>query len=126
MKTKEEVLAIGTLSTQQRQRAEAFFQAAERFGKPQQIEANNVEEVKRFLNGLQARYEKRKAAEARKHDREEAEKNEIQGVIDLVKSAQEYGFTVDDVLNAVRDIIRERKNAAINAQIEALRAQLIQ
>jgi len=126
MKTKEEVLAIGTLSTQQRQRAEAFFQAAERFGKPQQIEANNVEEVKRFLNGLQARYEKRKAAEARKHDREEAEKNEIQGVINLVKSAQEYGFTVDDVLNAVRDIIRERKNAAINAQIEALRAQLIQ
>lgn len=126
MKTKEEVLAIGTLSTQQRQRAEAFFQAAERFGKPQQIEANNVEEVKRFLNGLQARYEKRKAAEARKHDKEEAEKNEIQGVINLVKSAQEYGFTVDDVLNAVRDIIRERKNAAINAQIEALRAQLIQ
>ena len=126
MKTKEEVLAIGTLSTQQRQRAEAFFQAAERFGKPQQIEANNVEEVKRFLNGLQARYEKRKAAEARKHDREEAEKNEIQGVINLVKSAQEYGFTVDDVLNAVRNIIRERKNAAINAQIEALRAQLIQ
>lgn len=126
MKTKEEVLAIGTLSAQQRQRAEAFFQAAERFGKPQQIEANNVEEVKRFLNGLQTRYEKRKAAEQRKRDREEAEANEIQGVIDLVKSAQEYGFTVDDVLNAVRDIIRERKNAAINAQIEALRAQLIQ
>lgn len=126
MKTKEEVLAIGTLSAQQRQRAEAFFQAAERFGKPQQIEANNVEEVKRFLNGLQTRYEKRKAAEQRKHDREEAERNEIQGVINLVKQAQEYGFTVDDVLNAVRDVIRERKNAAINAQIEALRAQLIQ
>lgn len=126
MKTKEQVLAIGTLSAQQRQRAEAFFQAAERFGKPQEIEANTVEEVKTFLNGLQTRYEKRKAAEQRKHDREEAEKNEIQGVIDLVKQAQEYGFTVDDVLNAVRDIIRERKNAAINAQIEALRAQLIQ
>lgn len=125
MKTKEQVLAIGTLSANQRQRAEAFFQAAERFGKPQQIDANNTEEVKRFLDGLQTRYEKRKAAEQRKRDREEAEANEIQGVIDLVKQAQEYGFTVDDVLNAVRDIIRERKNAAINAQIEALRAQLI-
>lgn len=125
MKTKEQVLAIGTLSTNQRQRAEAFFQAAERFGKPQQIDANSNEEVKRFLDGLQTRYEKRKAAEQRKRDREEAEANEIQGVIDLVKQAQEYGFTVDDVLNAVRDIIRERKNAAINAQIEALRAQLI-
>lgn len=125
MKTKEQVLAIGTLSTNQRQRAEAFFQAAERFGKPQQIDANSTEEVKRFLDGLQTRYEKRKAAEQRKRDREEAEANEIQGVIDLVKQAQEYGFTVDDVLNAVRDIIRERKNAAINAQIEALRAQLI-
>ena len=125
MKTKEQVLAIGTLSTNQRQRAEAFFQAAERFGKPQQIDANSNEEVKRFLDGLQTRYEKRKAAEQRKRDREEAEANEIQGVIDLVKQAQQYGFTVDDVLNAVRDIIRERKNAAINAQIEALRAQLI-
>lgn len=66
MKTKEEVLAIGTLSAQQRQRAEAFFQAAERFKKPLQINANTNDEVKKFLDDLQKKYEKRKAAEVKR------------------------------------------------------------
>ncbi len=125
MKTKEQVLAIGTLSAQQRQRAEAFFQAAERFKKPLQINANTNDEVKKFLDDLQKKYDKRKEAEAKKKEKQAAKNEETKAVLDLIAEAKKYEFTTEDVISAVKDIIKERKNAAIQAQIEALQAQLI-
>lgn len=125
MKTKEEVLAIGTLSAQQRQRAEAFFQAAERFKKPLQINANTNDEVKKFLDDLQKKYEKRKAAEVKKKEKQAAKDEETKAVLDLIAEAKKYEFTTEDVISAVKDIIKERKNAAIQAQIAALQAQLL-
>lgn len=125
MKTKEQVLAIGTLSAQQRQRAEAFFQAAERFKKPLQINANTNDEVKKFLDDLQKKYEKRKAAEAKKKEKQAAKDEETKAVLDLIAEAKKYEFTTEDVISAVKDIIKERKNAAIQAQIAALQAQLL-
>jgi len=125
MKTKEEVLAIGTLSAQQRQRAEAFFQAAERFKKPLQINANTNDEVKKFLDDLQKKYEKRKAAETKKKEKQAAKDEETKAVLDLIAEAKKYEFTTEDVISAVKDIIKERKNAAIQAQIAALQAQLL-
>lgn len=125
MKTKEQVLAIGTLSAQQRQRAEAFFQAAERFKKPLQINANTNDEVKKFLDDLQKKYDKRKAAEAKKKEKQAAKNEETKAVLDLIAEAKKYEFTTEDVISAVKDIIKERKNAAIQAQIKALQAQLL-
>ena len=125
MKTKEQVLAIGTLSFQQRQTAEAFFQAAERFKKPLQINANTNDEVKKFLDDLQKKYDKRKAAEAKKKEKQAAKNEETKAVLDLIAEAKKYKFTTEDVISAVKDIIKERKNAAIQAQIEALQAQLL-
>ena len=125
MKTKEQVLAIGTLSFQQRQRAEAFFQAAERFKKPLQINANTNDEVKKFLDDLQKKYDKRKAAEAKKKEKQAVKNKETKAVLDLIAEAKKYEFTTEDVISAVKDIIKERKKAAIQAQIEALQAQLL-
>lgn len=125
MKTKEQVLAIGTLTAQQRKRAEDFFKAAERFKKPQEINANSTEEVKRFLDDLQTKYDKRKAAEAKKKAKMAAQAEETKAVLDLIAEAKKYEFTTEDVISAVKEIIKERKNAAIQAQIAALQAQLL-
>lgn len=125
MRTKEQVLAIGTLTAQQRKRAEDFFKAAERFGKPQQINANTNDEVKKFLDELIVKYDKRKAAEAKKKAKKAAQAEETKAVLDLIAEAKKYEFTTEDVISAVKEIIKERRNAAIQAQIEALQAQLL-
>ncbi len=125
MKTKEQVLAVVGLTARQRERAEAFFQAQERFHKPLTMDVNTAQEVKEKLNAMIEAYDKRKAAEARSKERKEAKKAEYDSLVELVKDATNYGFTFEDVVQGIRNMIKERKNEEINAKIAELQAQLI-
>lgn len=124
-KTKAQVLGVVGLTQAQKDRAEAFFLTQERFGKPQEMPVNTNQEVKDYLTKMVEAYEKRKEREAKKREREEAEKGQIATIKELISSAKEYGFEFEDIINAINDAVRERKNAAIRAKIAELEAQLV-
>ena len=125
MKTKEQVLSMKNLTAAQKERATLYFEAQERFHKPLTMPCNNEKEVLEYIAGLQTRYEKRKAAEARRRDRIAQQKAAFRRIATTVNEAGKYGFTVDDIINIINDSIREKKNAKILAQIEELKAKLI-
>lgn len=126
-KTKEQVLAVAGLTQAQKDRAEAFFTLLERTskGKPQVMKVNTNQEVKDYLNKMIENYQKRQAAKQRKVEREAAEADKIKTIKELIESGAAYGFSFDDIVNAINDAMKERKNAAIREQIAALQAQLI-
>jgi len=125
MKTKEQVLAMKSLTASQKERAQAYFDAQGRFHKPLTMPCNNEKEVVEFIDTLQKRYEKRKAAEAKRKEKKVNEQEEVKKVLAVVKEAKAYGFTLDDVIAAVESIIKDKKNAKILAQIEELKAKLV-
>ena len=125
MKTKEQVLAMKSLTASQKERAQAYFDAQGRFHKPLTMPCNNEKEVVEFIDALQKRYEKRKAAEAKRKEKKVNEQAEMKKVLAVVKEAKAYGFTLDDVIAAVESIIKDKKNAKILAQIEELKAKLV-
>lgn len=125
MKTKEQVLAIKSLTPAQKERAIAYFTAQERFKKPLTMPCDNDTQVKDFCNGLQAKYDKRKAAEKKAKEKKAAKEAEVKEVAMLLAEAKKYGFNTDDVKKLILDTIKEKKNASILAQIEALKAQLV-
>ena len=125
MKTKEQVLAMKSLTASQKERAQAYFDAQGRFHKPLTMPCNNEKEVVEFIDALQKRYEKRKAAEAKRKEKKVNEQAEVKKVLAVIKEAKTYGFTLDDVIAAVESIIKDKKNAKILAQIEELKAKLV-
>lgn len=125
MKTKEQVLAIKGLTAAQKERAIAYFTAQERFKKPLTMPCDNEAQVKDYINGLQANYDKRKAAEKRAKEKKAAKMEEVKEVVALLNDAKKYGYSISDVKDLVMNAIREKKNAAILAQIESLKKQLI-
>ena len=125
MKTKEQVLAMKSLTASQKERAQAYFDAQGRFHKPLTMPCNNEKEVVEFIDTLQKRYEKRKAGEAKRREKKVNEQEEVKKVLAVVKEAKAYGFTLDDVIAAVESIIKDKKNAKILAQIEELKAKLV-
>ena len=125
MKTKEQVLAIKSLTAEQKERAVAYFTAQERFHKPLTMPCDTEAQVKDYLNGLQANYNKRKAAEKRAKEKKATKMAEVKEVVALLNEAQKYGYSIPDVKELVMGAIKEKKNAAILAQIESLKKQLI-
>ena len=124
-KSKEQVLAVAGLTAAQKERAEAFFQTLERFKKPLLMEVNTNQEVKDYLNKMIEQYNKRKEREEKKKVREQEAKAQLEVLSQLIKSGKEYGFEFEDIINIVNDAMKERKNAAILAKIDELKAQLI-
>lgn len=125
MKTKEQVLAIKGLTAAQKERATAYFTAQERFKKPLTMPCDTEAQVKDYIAGLQANYDKRKAAEKRAKERKAAKMAELNEVVVLLNDAKKYGYSTADVKELVMGAIKEKKNAAILAQIESLKKQLI-
>ncbi len=125
MKTKEQVLAIKGLTAEQKERAIAYFTAQERFHKPLTMPCDNDAQVKDYLNGLQANYNKRKAAEKKAREKKATKMAELKEIVDLLNEAKKYGYNTADVKELVMGAIKEKKNAAILAQIESLKKQLI-
>lgn len=124
MKTKEQVLAMN-LSPELKKRAEDYFMAQERFGKPASLNANTNKEVELLLQGMQTRYKARKEAEARKKQRKLEEQAQISQIYSLVKQAKAAGFSSQEILDTLNEKIKEKKNAAILRRIEELKSQLI-
>lgn len=125
MKTKEQVLAVKGLTAAQKERVEAYFTALGRFKKPMEMPCDTDAQVKDFINGLQAKYDKRKAAEKKAKEKKAAKIEEMREVVALLNEAKKYGFNITDVKKLILDTIKEKKNASILAQIEALKAQLV-
>lgn len=124
-KTKQEVLAIAGLTSEQKERAEAFFTAQERFHKPLEIQANTNQEVKQFLNQLIENYNKRKEREAKSKAKAAKKQQQVETIQALITDANEYGFTFDEIVEAINNAVKEKKNAAIRAKIAELEAQLV-
>ena len=124
--TKEQVLGIAGLTADEKARVEAAFLAAERTKGTCVLTTLNTEaEVKTAIATLMANYAKRLEAKAKKAENKKAATDELNSVVELLKEAKTYGFTVADVTAAVKALIKDKKNAEINAQIAALQAQLI-
>lgn len=124
-KTKQEVLAIVGLTNEQKERAEAFFMAQERFHKPLEIQANTNQEVKQFLNQLIENYNKRKEREAKSKAKAAEKQQQVVTIQALITDANAYGFTFDEIVEAINNAVKEKKNAAIKAKIAELEAQLV-
>jgi transposase len=125
MKTKEQVLAMKSLTASQKERAQAYFDAQERFHKPLTMPCNNEKEVLDYIVRLEENYKKRKEAEARKRERVEQKKANFRMVANAVNDAAKYGFTINEIIDVINNAVRDKKNAKILAQIEELKAKLV-
>lgn len=121
--TKEQVLAL-TLTRPQRQRAEAFFQMAERTHKEQVIAGATEAEVKAKLNEMVIAYNKRKQRETKKAEQDKKLNAEKKVVLEAIETARNNGLSYAEIAEALAVVIKQQKNAKLQAQIEALQAQL--
>lgn len=124
-KTLEQVLAVRGLTAAQKERAQEWVKAQERFGKPTIFEVTTDQQVKDRLTQLQNNYVKRKEREEKNKQKKELEKQNNQAIFQAVKEAKELGFSIEDIVDVIHAGIKEKKNEKIRAQIEALQAQLI-
>lgn len=125
MKTKEQVLAMKSLTASQKERAQAYFDAQGRFHKPLTMPCNNEKEVLDYIVKLEENYKKRKKAEAKKQERKEQQKANFKLIANAVNDAAKYGFTVKEIIDVINNAVRDKKNAKILAQIEELKAKLV-
>lgn len=139
--TKEQVLATASLSAAQKERAEQWFMAAYRTQPKQQdadgndlrkredeitLEVANVTELKKFLDELIKKHNKRVEANDKKKAAKAADEEKLLALKELVESAKEFDMNFDDVVEAVNQSFRERKNAKLREQIAALQAQIVE
>lgn len=124
--TKEQILAL-SITEEEKTLVRNSFEAAERFGKPSKLEACADEvAVRALLNIMKKAYEARQAAQQRKLDKIKAAEETRKKVINLLSKANAAGFTTDEVIKAIEDMIKEKHNAELQAKIAELQAQLIQ
>lgn len=132
---KEQVLATASLSAAQKERAKQWFMAAFRTqpkGAPRKaeneitLEVANVTELKKFLDELIKKHDKRVEANAKKKEAKAADEEKLMQLKELVESAREFDMNFDDVVEAVNQSFRERKNAKLREQIAALQAQIVE
>ena len=133
--TKEQVLATASLSAAQKERAKQWFLAAFRTqpkGAPKKaeneitLEVENVTELKKFLDELIKKHNKRVEANDKKKAAKAADEEKLLALKELVESAKEFDMNFDDVVEAVNQSFRERKNAKLREQIAALQAQIVE
>ena len=133
--TKEQVLATASLSAAQKERAKAWFQAkfaTQPKGAPKKaeneitLEVANVTELKKFLDELIKKHNKRVEASDKKKAAKAADEEKLLALKELVESAKEFDMNFDDVVEAVKQSFRERKNAKLREQIAALQAQIVE
>lgn len=120
---KEEVLAIRTLSDEQRKQAERYFKTMEATRKRQVIEGN-VTQVKEILNQQIERYKKRKEKQREKEEKETQAKKRDNAILEVVNTARKY-IEDDEIINAITNAYREKFNRSIEEQIEKLREKMI-
>ena len=131
--TKEQVLGTASLSAEQKKRAEEWFKAVYRTQKKGVerkaedeilLKAENVTKLKEFLNELIKKHDKRIEANEKKKAAKAADEEKLLALKELVESAAEYEMNFDDVVEAVKQSFKERKNAKLREKIAELEAQL--
>lgn len=123
-KTLEQVLAVRGLVDAQKERAIDWFKAQQRFGKEQLMPVNNDSETKAFLTKLVDNYNKRKMRDGKKKAEKAAEEAENQEIYLAIEDAKKFGFTVDNIVEAIKATIKEKKNEQLRQKIAELQAQL--
>ena len=131
--TKEQVLGTASLSAEQKKRAEEWFKAVYRTQKKGVerkaedeilLKADNITKLKEFLNELIKKHDKRVEANTKKKEAKAADEEKLMQLKELVESAAEYEMNFDDVVEAVKQSFKERKNAKLREKIAELEAQL--
>ena len=127
--TKEEVLALCS-NQEEIDRVEAAYLAAYRFSKPSSFGSMDTEiQVKAEISKLVANYKKRTKARAKREAEYMAAKEQKEDKINkfrsLLTQAEEAGMTEDELYEAIQQVIKDRYNKSIEAQIELLKAKMI-
>lgn len=123
--TKNQVLAALT-TKEQKERVEAIYQAALRFGKKSPFELMKTQkEVIDYVNNAVNVYFARKVKQKALENKKKAEKAKLDEVIQAYKEALKNGASQQEILDAITGIYKNKYNARIQEQIDALKAQMI-
>lgn len=123
--TKNQVLALCTTPAQ-RERAEAIYEAAARFGKKapfDTMKSNN--EVVRYIDNAVEIYKKRKEQQKKNEIKKAEQKAKIDELMRTYKQALAQGAMHIEVIETIKGIYKNKHNARIQAQIDALKSQLL-
>lgn len=117
--TKEQILALSTLTKEQKERVEASFDAAIKFKKPCKFESlNTTDEVVKEIERLQKNYSKRKEAEAGKKAKEQAKQEQLNKVAEMMALAEKEKIELN--IDDIEYTFNEKYNARIDEQIAIL------
>lgn len=123
--TDKQVLAALT-TNEQKERAMAIIQTAQRFGKKTPFELmKSQKEVIDYVNNAVNVYFARKAKQKALENKKKAEKAKLDEVLKTYKEAVKNGATHQEVLDVITGIYKNKYNARIQAQIDALKSQMI-
>lgn len=125
----EQILKISTLTASQKDRVKACFETSKKLGVPNSFDSLKTQtEVIEVAARIEKDYLKRKEANAKR----KANKNVIKfskdddaSVIEAYHNAIKNGCSMSEVISAIDAIYVNKHNAKIEAQIEALKAQLM-
>jgi len=123
-KTLKQVLAVKGLVDAQKERANDWFKAQQRFGKELLMPVNTDAETMEFLNKLVDNYNKRKMRDDKKKAAKAAKATENAAIFEAIEDAKKFGFTVDNIVSAIKATIKEKKNEQLRQKIAELEAQL--
>jgi len=123
-KTLKQVLAVKGLVDAQKERANDWFKAQQRFGKELLMPVNTDAETMEFLNKLVDNYNKRKMRDDKKKAAKAAKATENAAIFEAIEDAKKFGFTVDNIVSAIKATIKEKKNEQLCQKIAELEAQL--
>ena len=122
---KEQVMNIQTLTSEQKERLESYFQMHSNLHKPLEINSNSEQEVIKFADNLIKNYTKRKAYQAAKAEKENAIKQRNKEIIETAEKALQY-ISKDEVISAIEKAYKTKHNQEIEQQIRELQAKLMQ
>ena len=123
--TKEQVMNIQTLTDEQKQRLESYFQMQSNLHRPLEINSNSESEVIKFADNLIKNYTKRKAYAAKKAAKDNAIKQRNKEIIETAEKALKY-ISKDEVIEAIEKAYKTKHNQEIEQQIRELQAKLMQ
>ena len=123
--TEKQVLAALT-NNEQKERARAIIEASKRFGTKSPFEGmtEDVEVLTYVINAVKV-YNQRKALQKKAYIKKQAEKADIDFLIKTYKEAIKNGATHQEVIDTIQGIYKSKYNARIQAQIDALKAQML-
>lgn len=122
---KEQVMNIQTLTDEQKERLESYFQMQSNLHKPLEINKNSEQEIIVFADNLITKYNKRKAYEAKKTAKDNAIKQRNKEIIETAEKALQY-ISKDEVIEAIEKAYKTKHNQQIQDKIRELQAKLMQ